>query len=81
MKTGTKCCSRSTNEAVSSMGRLPCLGAYLVCLAQTGCQNRARKPTANCRNATLAAQPASEREAAESGINVYANDPREMCET
>ena len=33
MKTGTKCCSRSTNEAVSSMGRLPCLGAYLVCLA------------------------------------------------
>jgi hypothetical protein len=27
------------------MGRLPCLGAYLDCLAQTGCQKWARKPT------------------------------------
>ena len=34
-----------------------------------------------CRNATLARPPWSEREVAESGINVYANDPREMCET
>jgi Transposase IS66 family len=31
VKTGAKCCSRTTNEAVSSMGRLPCLGAYLFC--------------------------------------------------
>ena len=34
-----------------------------------------------CRAATLARQPWERREAAESGINVYANDPREMCET
>ena len=35
----------------------------------------------NCRNATLARSPRALREAATSGINVYANDPREMCET
>ena len=45
VKTGAKCCSRSTNDWVSSMGRLPCLGASLVCIAQTRCQKCARKPT------------------------------------
>ena len=35
----------------------------------------------NCRNASSASLSPSEREVAESGINAYANDPREMCET
>jgi hypothetical protein len=34
-----------------------------------------------CRNATLVRQLRSEREVAESRINAFANDPREMCET
>jgi hypothetical protein len=33
------------------------------------------------RAATLVHPPWSEREVAESSINVYAHDPREMCET
>jgi hypothetical protein len=35
----------------------------------------------NFRNACLAHASRSEREVAESGINAYANDSREMCET
>jgi hypothetical protein len=35
----------------------------------------------NCRNATVGRWRESEREAAELRINVYARNPKEMCET
>src|SRR5580693_3285215 len=45
VKTGSNCCSSVRKDSISSMTRLPCLGAYLVCKLQTGCHIRARMPT------------------------------------
>ena len=45
VKTGSNCCSSVRKDSISSMSRLPCLGAHSVCKLQTGCQIRARKPT------------------------------------
>ncbi len=72
---GTKCCSRSTNEAVSSMGRLPCLGAYLDCFGPDRMPKFGKEADVKCRKPSLGHWPACEREAAESRVNVYAYDP------